>query len=319
MQPKSHINAANFSSAAFSLDEDTDSPLIDYNQGNYLFRVENAHQDDVHAVVKAGTSILTGSKDCSVKIWSPDLKLLETKDERQNVNYSVKIWSPDLKLLETKDERQNVNYKEWVTALFHLGNGEWVYGNRSGQLFKYNCEHQLENQAKIWVSKHVSKARNLNRISCLSAIYSTNNTVSKLLVGVAKSIQVWHVNENLKFIYKVDVSENDWVYCIEPLQNNKFFVVIGCNLEVWENVQMQGQKKWSLECIAKVHNEIIKERFFNEDKRQRPFISAIECINNETLGMVDFSSRVKWIDLERGELLYNKKLLFTLSASPGFK
>lgn len=248
----------------------------------YLRRVENVHQDDIHCLAANGSEIISGSKDGTCKVWNAALECLN---------------------VFSKDFDGKIDYRYWITATKTLGDGGWVIGNRFGELCLCDADGNISSTGETTASHHASKARNFNRISCFGSIDDSEGVSKKILVGIAKTIQIWN-REPLTFSGETQVSQNDWVYCIEHLAQNSYLVVIGSNLEKWKVVETNEDEQ-HFEKEAVLHQEIRKERSLRGGKEQRPFISAIDYLNEQTLGMVDFSGRVKLLDLETGKLVGN--------------
>jgi|GEM_PF-5705515 len=254
-------------------------------QTTYLNRITNVHNDDVHCLIYNCDQIISGSKDTQLKVWSSDL---ECQDTILN-HYS----------------RDKIDYERWVTAARPLGDGNWVAGDRKGFIRQFNNANQTTASANINVAQHVSKQRNQQRISCFGTINDNNGFAQKILVGVAKSIQIWS-RDTLKMLSETTVSKNDWVYCIEHARNNRYFVVIGSDLEIWSHPTNKGHYA-NLKFEGCLHRELREELGTMDGKRQRPFISAIEAFDSSTLGMVDFSGRIKILDTDTCKLKSNYK------------
>lgn len=245
---------------------------------------DNVHLDDIHCLTfNSDRNIMTGSKDTTVKIWSQSLEELE------------EIRHP---LTEGK-----INYEYWVTALKTFNDGSWVVGDRNGNLRQYASDNSQIASSVIKTYQHKSKERNFERISCISSINNRSGNPSMLLLGVAKSVQVWK-SSDLTFSYETVVSQNDWVYCIEHLRDQSYLFVIGSNLELWEN-KRNTQGKWGFVHKNTLHREIQQEVLQHTRPKQRPLISSIEFLDSTKLGMVDFRGKIKIMDLNTYTLTKN--------------
>jgi len=251
------------------------------NSSKYVLKVNNVHNDDIHGLISQKDSFISGSKDGTIKIWSPDLYL------QQEI--------PALSL------DGNIDYRFWVTSLLKLSDNSWVSGSRNGILRVFDENHYCNSQTAFSVgSNHNSKQRNMDRISCLAEVHDNTLAGSKVIVGLANELHVFDIKKS-SACSKSKVSENDWVYCVQHLNNNRYLVVIGSVLEVWDHFET-GFSKYST-----LLEENKKEITYVNKKPQRPFISAIESIDPTLLAMVDFSGRVKVINLETGKLTHNTK------------
>lgn len=170
----------------------------------FLFRTENAHQDDIHAMISQDNSFITGSKDTTIKRW-------ETTGSLKNDILTNKF----------------PNYRKWITALSTYEGEQWISGNRKGGITIWE-KNKKTNSLFYKASNETCycKNRNINRINCIT---SKNKL---FFTGTPKYFQIWNKNRLLK---KVKVDDNDWVYQIDFLTNRKILLVIGSRLEIWKN------------------------------------------------------------------------------------
>lgn len=111
----------------------------------FLLTVKNVHNDDIHAICKLSDgSFISGSKDTSVKRFTPQGKLIKVLS-----NYPH-------------------GYNFWITALDVFSDNSWILGQRNGYLKcadlagRIYVGHKLEGS-----ERDIGKERNDNRICSL--------------------------------------------------------------------------------------------------------------------------------------------------------
>lgn len=252
------------------------SGLVDSLSGlslseRYVKKVTNVHQDDVHALVQLpGGEIVSGSKDTTIAIWNTHLDCLKRLNPAPRGNY-----------------------EHWVTALAVFPNGSFISGSRKGMLYFWSADYRLLSQKSVqqWVKNgggHVCKERNRVRINCLQPIPNSNNL---FLAGLPTKIQTWNSARSQRYNEAV-VSQNDWLYCIKPLLEHKFALIIGSDIAVWENKTDNG-RSWYFAPKETVYHENPEEVV----GRQRPHIASAEFIDDTVLALALFSGHVKLFDL----------------------
>jgi len=97
--------------------------------------------------------------------------------------------------------------------------------------------------------------------------------------------------ETSKLIKYYKVSQNDWIYCLLPVNINDLLVVIGSNLEYWTMSDIRNP----------IRSPIITN--YGRKEEQRPFISSILLIDS-TLVTTTFDGEVGIIDLEKRKTIH---------------
>jgi WD40 repeat protein len=131
------------------------------------------------------------------------------------------------------------------------------------------------------------------RINCITEL-KTNNQTTIFYTGTPKYIQKWNSSTG-QFLKGYQASDNDWVYCIEVLENEDLLVVIGSDLEYWD---MQNANP--------VKNSVIQETPQERKAQQRPHISAITRLdhNKDMLALALFGGSVKIVDITAQRVLH---------------
>lgn len=242
--------------------------------------IRQAHQDDIHGFLSISSShFVSGSKDCTLKMWSVDGSF-------------IKELIPEV----AKAQR---GYKYWITSLAKF-NDNWISGTRDGQItfwdpdgeeqlaFHYSPSHKEKDQ-------YICKNRNKARINCLTSIPSDEEE-RFFYAGTPKFVHLCD-SKTQKIVQSFQASENDWVYCVEVLENKDLLVVIGSDLEYWD-----------MSCLKPTKTSLIQEE---ADRRrvQRPHISAITRLeeNKNLLSAALFDGSVKVVDIAAQTLVRTYK------------
>lgn len=211
--------------------------------------VADAHQDDIHGLVKiTDKSFVSGSKDGALKFWYEEGKKSQTIRDPQE------------------------NYEKWITALSPANGNFWATGARNGEISLWNKDKCLNTFTYHPKRNYYCKERNTARINCISTPQTSYNGNSvTLYTGTPKYVQLWDAKTSKLFRY-VQVSDNDWVYCIEFLPNENMMIVVGPTLEIWSPSDKYFYKH--------------KETLINEPKRpcnrSKFFISCLTKVENRT-------------------------------------
>lgn len=237
-----------------------------------VFTISNAHQDDIHGFVQVSPdSFASASKDATLKLWSTDGSLLR-----------------ELQHMSGRD------YRYWGTALSSLPDGSWISGSRDGDITQWSQKGELKNNGQYRSSGVASacKDRNQARVNCITPI--SEDTV---LLGVPRAVVAWDLKTS-KVLCRYEAHPNDWVYCIECLENKDLLVVIGSVLELWHKNEREIEKTSLL-------LEDIRER----RPGQRPHISAIKRLEHDRdlLANALFDGTVKILNLATRKLVRDYK------------
>jgi len=235
--------------------------------------ISNAHLDDIHGIISSKSGFITGSKDTTIKMW--------------NANGDLET---------TIEFVGSEGYESWITALHRFSNDLWAYGTRDGRIFILNQKgkkiRSLSNAPSCKdQDTHKCKDRNRLRINCITELFSDMNT-TRFYVGVAKYVQLWD-GKTGEMVNSFNVSSNDWVYCVEPLPNNRLGVVYGSTLQVWN----MGVDKLKNVSVKKRSNLIVA----SPDKNslgQREHISSIVKLHNQTkFACAVFDGSLRLVDI----------------------
>lgn len=238
-----------------------------------LFRVTNVHMDDIHALVqKENGEILSGSKDCTAKVWG----------------YSSE------KGIEPKycTMRPNGNYQKWVTAIHPFPDGSWAVGFRDGTLQIHGLNNRI--LVKNTVPRGVEailKERNARRILFIEEL--PENGV--FMVGLPKMIGRCSLQRNaIQFEEAVIASANDWPYLARPFGEEGHLVAVGSDLELWKDLQKE--------------KTFIKEDRRERVKKQRPHISSLEKMASPSeIALGTFCQGAHVFDLEKQAYVFRSK------------
>ncbi len=275
--PLNFLHKASSENTARPMHQSSSSSSATLPKITFHHKNDNAHRDDIHGFTPLSQGrFISGSKDASLKIWD------HTGNEL-------------LKLVPGKQ-----GYPYWVTALTTFKNGLWASGSRDGAITVWNEKAEIINDFAYNPSSNVknetiSKDRNKSRINCIVEAFSDSGAV-RFYTGTPKFVQLWNgLSGKLLCYYKT--GNNDWVYCIEPVEHNRLIVVIGPSLETWQLFKRGEPQKSSL----------IRENNQERSNNQRPHISAIQRIDNQThlLASALFDGTVKIVDLNQQLVVMN--------------
>lgn len=241
---------------------------------------QGAHWDDIHGfTLISGGSFVSCSKDNTIKMWDV------------NGKFRRKLY-PD---------PANRGYKYWGTALTTFTNNRWASGTRDGKITIWDQRGNVVktltyNPSSEQQAEYVCKDRNKARINCITE-YETFQSNLTFLTGTPRDVQLWDLNSS-RLLKTYEASANDWVYCIEVLENWNLLVVIGSDLEYWK---MDGD--------APVKHSLIQETAWQRRGKQRPHISAITRLDHDRghLASALFDGSVKINDIDANQLLRNYK------------
>jgi WD40 repeat protein len=158
-------------------------------------------------------------------------------------------------------------------------------------------------------SAHVSHENNKKRIHCLAS--NKNPLKPGFFIGFPTLFDEFNLIEG-RTTSSTFVHENDWVYCIHPLSQNRILSVTAGTLEVWD----RSVKGWQRG----------KKALLDENKKvqgQRPYISCLKPLESSPnhFGLAFFGGSVKIFDLQHGKVVQqwkeHKKRIWSLeSISP---
>ncbi|CCB85372.1 WD40 repeat domain-containing protein [Parachlamydia acanthamoebae] len=249
--------------------------------------IENVHNDDVHGLIKLeNNTFVSGSKDTTLKIWDVD-------------------WNCISLLRHPHERLQPKSYCHWITALAIAEDGQWMSGTRDGSLALWSSSGGLVSWHQNSFNHNVkSKDRNICRINCLTTIPRKGESLM-FLSGLPAMMATWttKIDRNKKVGIKrlsgldFSLSKNDWVYCIKAVssRNDTFFVATGSDLDVVKMKKLPSGDVVSWKQKEKVVREALNT---TSTIKQRPFISYLENLSEETLAIAAFSGKVSLLNIE---------------------
>jgi WD40 repeat protein len=189
-------------------------------------RLTQVHLDDVHVLQKhPDGSCISGSKDTTVRIWNTALQYTHTIQPAKTQTY-----------------------RHWITALAVFSDKSWAIGSRKGQLSLFSPTHTLVSQTEVYnPGDHICKQKNHERINCIAELIESPG---HFVVGLPTQLQTWRLHDARR-LNRTKVSDNDWLYCVDPLQNRRYALVIGSDVEVWQNVQADG--RWTFQKVSELY------------------------------------------------------------------
>lgn len=227
-------------------------------------KVVAAHRDDIHSIVKRDSELVTGSKDGHVKIWTTSGDIVS-----------------DMYRTDTGH-----TYCKWVTALASSSNEAklWYIGTRDGLVqSSYGDSYEL----RLQDGPHRCKSRNTDRINCITQHHRADDL---LFVGQPTHVtclSYCSTEEGFSKRWDVKVSENDWVYTIDMLGEDRVLLTIGSELSVL-NVARPAKPQTILR--------------LQRTNKQRPFISSVTSIGTTTFACTVFDSTVISVDIQTGRI-----------------
>lgn len=178
--------------------------------------VKNAHWNDIHALkLLSDGTFVSGSKDNTLRKWNQNGEVVREV-------YDV--------------EPMFVSERDWITAIGVINDEYWISGNRAGRVSLWNTAGDYIKDLPLKLPKgyHVSNEANQRRINCL--VGGTNKQKPSFFVGFPTMFSEFNVIEG-RTVLVTPVHNNDWVYCIHPLNERRNLVVTAGTLEVWEKAQ----------------------------------------------------------------------------------
>lgn len=231
--------------------------------------VRGAHWDDIHGLrsLSDGTFI-SGSKDSSLYKW----------DREGHLVYAVHEIEP-----------RAIDPKRWTTALGVLNDAYWMSGERTGDICLWTTkgDYVKDLYVKRPKEEHVSKPENQTRVSCI--VPSPDPYKPSFFVGFPTCFSEYNVIEG-RTVSSAYVHENDWVYCIHPLEASKLLVVVGCTIGLWQKTAAEWRRTSVLQSETKKRG------------KQRDFISALVPLQPHQVASGSFYGSIKILDLTQGKI-----------------
>ena len=237
-----------------------------------LGEVENAHWDDIHFLKKLSDgTFVSASKDHALYKWDREGKLVKTVRDI---------------------EPRGIDCKEWITALEILNDEYWITGERNGRISLWSTggEFLRDIQPRLPKTTHRSHAYNTRRVTCLAA--SVNKQKLNFYIGFPTIFDEYNLVAN-RTVSTVRVHNNDWVYCIHPLDETSVLAVRAGFLEQWRKTNF----KWELS------KTLIEEPKRLKETRQH--ISALVRLDSSPnhFGLSIFGGHVKVFDIGQEKII----------------
>ena len=244
----------------------------------------NGHDDDIHGFALISPErFVSGSKDNTLKMWDIEGNFLERL------------------IPQFAQKEAHRGYRYWITALTRLSDYTWASATRDGFISFWDVDgNELYSTSytpsQAVVDQTICKDRNKSRINCMVPVLN-EEPGRYLYAGSPRFLHQWDT-QTQQLISSDQASANDWVYCIEVLENQDLLVVIGSDLE-----------HWNMNSAERERSPLIREEVFDrrrgQKSRQRPHISAITRLesNRALLASALFDGSVKVVDIERRSLV----------------
>lgn len=234
--------------------------------------IPNTHWGDIHGLILLSDgTLISGSKDNSLCKWNQNGELLRV-----------------IKDIEPND----IDSKDWITALSVLNDEYWLSGERNGRVSLWNTAGDfIKNiHPKLPKADHISHEFNKHRVMCL--VPGVNKQKLNFFIGFPTLFDEYNSIEG-RTVSSTKAHNNDWVYCIHPLQEDRILTVTGGAIDVWT----KSNSIWNRQKTVLPEN---KKR-----GSQRAFISALKPLKSSPhhygLGVLD--GCVKVADLEQGKIV----------------
>lgn len=233
----------------------------------FLTRIKNAHLDDIHGLIKLGhDSIVSGSKDSTVRIWNVQDRSHEEIGPGKR------------------------GYASWITSLANLDDNHFAFGSRDGYLTIVDRTGDVLSSLKssrTASSNSGCKERNEERINCISAP-SSDDIPSYLYVGKPQYLEIYDRTKQT-FVRSIKAHIKDWVYAILPFNAQKVVVAVGSQLELWK----MGNTSHSCDVLIPRLN-------FSEKSPYKPFITHLCPLKDQpgTMAVAYFDGDFKIYSME---------------------
>lgn len=247
-----------------------------------LWGRSNAHWGSIHILLPLSDgTFISGSKDNSLYKWNPNGTLMAIVQEA---------------------EPREVDAKDWITAAAVINDKYWISGERTGKVVLWSTQGECIGPLKMklpFASHHYSAKENAQRVNCL--VGGGNQNQPSFFAGFPTLLNEYNLIER-RTVSSIKAHENDWVYCVHPLTEDRMLVVIAATLQVWKR---DSEGKWGPE------KTLIQEppRKSIRIPRTRPHITSLACLdaNSTQFGVGDFAGSVKIVDIEKGKIVKHWK------------
>ncbi len=231
---------------------------------------QNAHWDDIHALkLLSDGSFISGSKDNTLRKWNADGKMIR---------------------MVSDVEPAEVDSKNWITAIGTVNDEYWVSGERSGRVSLWSTagDYIRDLTPKLPNPGHVSHEYNTHRVNCLAT--GLNKQKPSFFIGFPKIFDEYNIIEN-RTVSLTKASNNDWVYCIHPLDEKRLLTVTAGYLNLWTKVEHHWKRGPAL------ISELKKE---SHSRRHISCLSSLDSSPNRFAAGA-FDGSIKIVDLLQGK------------------
>ena len=233
--------------------------------------IHDAHHGDIHSLIKlSDQTFVSGSKDNSMYKWDMYGKRVKVVDEV---------------------EPTAQNERDWITAMTVLNDEYWISGKRNGRIDLWNTQGEYIRRINLKMpsKEHYSHEYNKRRVTCLAP--NLDYLKPGFFAGFPTMFDEFNLfAERTESVTKT--SQNDWVYCVEPLSPSRLLAVTACTLDLWEKKDNQWTKEKNVIWEGKKRKIEINGKTIY----QRPFISSLKPLDYQNsqyiLSMFDGSTRV---------------------------
>lgn len=243
-------------------------------------RIGDAHFGRIHTLIPLSDgTFATGSEDNCLYKWSPEGEKVQTV-------YEVE---PTL----AKD-------RDWVTAAAVINDAYWVTGLRSGRISLWTTagEHVRDIKPRLPSRHgHISQVNNKQRVNCFGVGLDVNRP--GLYVGLPTMISEYNwIEGRTASMTKVD--DNDWVYCIHPIDQNRMLTVIGGRVDL---IEQEGEGFAATTLLPE--GKKVRVQKINRKIWQRPFISSLKPLEGvqDQFALTLFDGSVKVMDANDGSIV----------------
>ncbi|MCJ7637749.1 MAG: hypothetical protein MUO21_09700, partial [Nitrososphaeraceae archaeon] len=283
---------------------------------------DNAHADSIHCIIPFGSSpysntFLTGSKDCTLKMWSMnssgefnmfnDINTNNNNNNINNIRNTYETWITCMDKIEFTDDDD----KEKKNNLTITGYPSIMYGTRDGRIKIFNLNNRFDGEYKYVDDDNnnnnnnnniIYKKRNINRINCLLKSTQESGIIYAGHAGGFSTFKISKQNihdKNIKIEYEstMELHPYKWIYQMQYYDENRDFMFVVCGNMIFIMKYNQSKSLWEKKCLLQVN------RYDHIDNTMKKFISAIVHDKNYVysacfdgiIKKVDIETSVEWI------------------------
>lgn len=244
--------------------------------------IHNAHLDDIHSLKKlADGTFVSGSKDNSIYKWNERGELVKVVKEVEPTQQST---------------------RNWITAIQAVNSAYWVSGERSGKVMLWRTEGDFVKEINVSLPSpdtHVSHQYNAQRVSCIAAGLTRDKP--SLFVGCPTMFSEYNLIEGCPESITT-VHDNDWVYCIHPLNDRSILTATGGTVDLWNRSEIG----WTRHHTILAEGERKQLTISGQLRNQRPFISSLTPFagSENLFSIALFDESVQAVDINTGQVIH---------------